>query len=193
MSRILFILLFSACLSSAQNKSALFRFSGHLSVLVGSKRIAPKNAALFVLPILRYAYTDSLGDFTIDSLKAGTYAIRVDEYYWEQEYKFKIDSVDISNVMIEITAICAVTAETALKDLKNKTPKLYVPGGIAPVYLIHQEKHEKKFGFEYVTFGCIAVPDECIVQYNKVIFEYLDKKYGTRWRKEIRPDVIGLR
>ena len=65
-------------------------------------------------------------------------------------------------------------------------------GGIAPVVYIHQNKFEKEFNIVYHEFGCVAPNHDCILKYNQVIFKYLDTKYGKRWRKEVRKDVIGL-
>ena len=57
----------------------------------------------------------------------------------------------------------------------------------------YQDKFEKKYNIEYYDFGCTPPNEECVIQYNKTIFANLDKKYGRKWRKEVRKDVIGLK
>ncbi len=78
------------------------------------------------------------------------------------------------------------------RDLKKGKPKLLLVGSVAPVYVQGQEKHEKKFGFEYYDFGCQPDSEDCMKVYNFQTFEYLDKKFGKAWRKEVRPDVLHL-
>lgn len=45
----------------------------------------------------------------------------------------------------------------------------------------------------FISQGCVRFPEENETEYNFEIFKYLDEKYGTGWRKEIRADVIGLK
>lgn len=48
---------------------------------------------------------------------------------------------------------------------------------------------EKKYGINYYSFGDQPIMSDCMWLYNKTIAEYLDKKFGEEWRKEIRQDV----
>lgn len=53
---------------------------------------------------------------------------------------------------------------------------------------------ENKYKISFNDFGCVAGDiQECLIAYNKTIFEYLDKTYGRKWRREIRMDAIGLK
>ena len=36
-------------------------------------------------------------------------------------------------------------------------------------------------------------PISCLRNYNKVVYEYLDKTYGNKWRESIRKDAIGFK
>ncbi len=83
--------------------------------------------------------------------------------------------------------------EGALNDIRNGKIKLVLCGGISPLFYKNQEEDEKKYGFTYYEFGCLPIEDECIEAYNDVIFDYLDKKFGNKWRFEVRKDVLGLR
>ena len=45
----------------------------------------------------------------------------------------------------------------------------------------------------YMIFGDDETTrEECKKIYNRVVFDYLDKKFGDKWRKEVRKDVVGL-
>jgi hypothetical protein len=83
--------------------------------------------------------------------------------------------------------------KTAQDDVAAGRPKLLLTGGIAPLVYSNQVKFEKKYKVEYFDFNCTSDLNECILSYNKVIFDFLDKKYGTKWRKEVRKDVIGFK
>ena len=69
-----------------------------------------------------------------------------------------------------------------------------MPGGIAPIIYTTDKDFQEKYHVGYNVFGCIAPDlDECLKVYNKTIFEYLDKTYGKKWRRDVRKDVIGLK
>ena len=53
---------------------------------------------------------------------------------------------------------------------------------------------EKKYKVMYhgCGDGCTGIITDCIETYNKSIGDYLDKKYGKVWRKEVNKDVLGL-
>ena len=34
-------------------------------------------------------------------------------------------------------------------------------------------------------------PGECMTLYNRVVIDYLDKKFGAIWRESVRADIIG--
>lgn len=82
---------------------------------------------------------------------------------------------------------------TAQRDLEKGTPKLFLPGGIAPLRRAEDPSIEKRFGFSYHDFGCVRlVDDRCLLAYSRVVFSYLDKKYGKAWRAGVRKDVLFL-
>lgn len=89
---------------------------------------------------------------------------------------------------------CTFNRERALKDIQNKKPSLLLQGGIISVVKASDKDFEEKYKISFWDFGCVMSDNiECIIAYNKTIFEYLDKTFGKKWRQEIRKDVIGLR
>ena len=78
-------------------------------------------------------------------------------------------------------------------DIKNSDPRLLLLGGSAPTIYTNQKKFERKYKVRYYDYGCIvSVPKEKMEEYNHVVFQYLDAKYGNKWRESVRPDVLGL-
>ena len=87
---------------------------------------------------------------------------------------------------------CAQSKEMALADLKKGQVKFLLQGGIAPVHVKGQEIFEKKYGLHFRDFGCVIPKGLCLDIYNREVGQYLDKKHGKAWRKEVRKDVQGL-
>ena len=53
---------------------------------------------------------------------------------------------------------------------------------------------QNKYSVTFLSQGCIRNGiDENEEAYNKVVFAFLDKKYGKKWRYEIRTDAIGFK
>jgi hypothetical protein len=77
-------------------------------------------------------------------------------------------------------------------DIENKTIFLYLSSGIAPIRYYEDEKFENDYGIYFFEFGCVTPNYKCIVEYNKLVFEYLTNKYGEKWMQEIRSDVIEV-
>jgi len=76
--------------------------------------------------------------------------------------------------------------------MTSKKTKLLLIGGEAPIIYSSQRKFERKYKVRYYDFGCLAPYKQCVISYNETIFDYLNKKYGVKWRIEIRNDVIGF-
>ncbi|WP_203296779.1 FEKKY domain-containing protein [Luteirhabdus pelagi] len=78
-------------------------------------------------------------------------------------------------------------------DIKNGNPFLFLVGGIAPVIYTTDLAFEKKYDIYLFDFGCTGPQEKYIEAYNEVIFEYLTNRFGKKWKKDIRKDVIGLK
>lgn len=77
--------------------------------------------------------------------------------------------------------------------LKNNSIFLFLASVINPVTHEEDEIFEKKHQIYYKDFGCVAPSYECMIQYNQRVFEFLNKKFGNKWQKEIRKDVVGFK
>lgn len=96
-------------------------------------------------------------------------------------------------VDIKLKAECTFNNQNAKSDIKESKSKLLLAGGVAPRANSRKDrKFMKKYRVAYYDFGDSMIAMECIEDYNKVIFEHLDKTYGHKWRKSVRQDVIGL-
>ncbi|GGW75632.1 hypothetical protein DFQ11_1283 [Winogradskyella epiphytica] len=82
--------------------------------------------------------------------------------------------------------------EKALADIKNGEINILESSGIAPVFYKSDSKFAKRYNVNFVEYGCEAIAEESLYEYNRTVFEYLDKKYGKKWRKKIRKDIVGL-
>lgn len=82
----------------------------------------------------------------------------------------------------------------ALGNIANSNMFILLPGGIAGSKIFDSDTtFEYKYKVKYRSQGCMRDYDDNEEEYNLTIFEFLDKTYGTAWRKEIRPDAIGLK
>lgn len=88
---------------------------------------------------------------------------------------------------------CETVNDLFKADLENQTLFLLLQGGIAPVVFSTDRAFENKYQVYYYDFGCIAPKLECVTKYNQLVFNYLTRLYGNKWRNDVRKDVLGLR
>ncbi len=143
----------------------------------------------------RTTMADSNGFFRIENLESNRlYKIKLSAYgYEDQVFEVKTDN-GITETTLTLEAGCKYSKEQAVKDWKKGKPKLLLIGSVAPIVNSSADKRfEKKYGIKYLDFGCTPPIEECIKIYNEQIFELMDKKYGTEWRKKARSDVEYLK
>jgi hypothetical protein len=84
--------------------------------------------------------------------------------------------------------------QTALQDIKSNELFLLLPGGIVGTTINDIDTvFENLYKIKYLSRGCVRSGLDNETEYNRTVFTYLDKKYGTSWRKTVRQDTIGLR
>jgi len=73
--------------------------------------------------------------------------------------------------------------------LKAKTPFLLIQGGIAPVVYSTDKTFGELYEVNYYDFGCNGAEKKISTAYNNIIFEYLCKTYGKKWKNIIRKEL----
>jgi hypothetical protein len=137
--------------------------------------------------------TDEKGEFIFRNLKNGEYKLKIISEFGAIDTVLRIDNKSISEFSAMFFSSCDVNRKIAIEDLKNGKPRLLIYGGIAPIVYTNQNIFEEKYGIKYESYGCIASPFDCVLEYNQVIFDYLTDKFGKNWRKEVRKDVVGIK
>lgn len=81
----------------------------------------------------------------------------------------------------------------ANQQIASGTPFLLIQSGISPIVYTTDKKFEDKYKVFYYESGCAGPTEKFAVEYNETIFKHLTDKYGKKWKREIRKDVIGFR
>lgn len=142
------------------------------------------------------------GAIIIDSLKLGNNHIKVNSPFYEDfDTIIKLEQ-DTNFLQINLTYVPDSSfiinwfyydKEHAKIDIENNEIKLILPGGfVSPIPMKNEEEIESKYNFRYLRPGCDITLFQKSKEYNRIIAQYLDAKYGTEWRKYIRKDVVGL-
>lgn len=70
---------------------------------------------------------------------------------------------------------------------------LLLSSGISPIVYSTDLRFENDFKIKYLESGCTGPKEEFAIEYNNTIFNYLTDKHGTKWKKDVRKDVSGLK
>lgn len=172
------------------------------AVLVGS------NLSMVEQPFQGWL-TDSTGCFRIEGLEAGTYHLKA-EYVGLDPCDTVITLPSQHNDTLRM--VLPLWYDYILKyDCSPELSKENILKGHPKLRLVIPEEQEqkirthffwKKYGVSYDVFyplkkdgtlDCyLGVPNHLLTTYNQVVFDYLDKKFGTSWRKEAPKGIFGL-
>ena len=172
------------------------------TVLVGS------NLSMVEQPFQGWL-TDSTGCFRIKGLEAGTYHLKA-EYVGLDPCDTVITLPSQHNDTLRM--VLPLWYDYILKyDCSPELSKENILKGHPKLRLVIPEEQEqkirthffwKKYGVSYDVFyplkkdgtlDCyLGVPNHLLTTYNQVVFDYLDKKFGTSWRKEAPKGIFGL-
>ena len=153
--------------------------------------------------------TDSTGCFRIKGLEAGTYHLKA-EYVGLAPCDTVITLPSQHNDTLRMVlplwydyiSKYNCSPELSEENILKGHPKLrlVIPEGQEPKIRTHF--FWKKYGVGYDAFyllkkdgtlDCyLGVPNHLLTAYNQVVFDYLDKKFGTSWRKEAPKGIFGL-
>jgi hypothetical protein len=139
---------------------------------------------------------DSFGRFILYNLPKGQHKLSFSAFgYNSKDTVVTVTNADIYDIRWTIYTDCwNYNKEKALKDIQSNRPAILLQSGIAPVVYTADKDFEERYKVTFYDFGCVAADrQECLTAYNKIVFEYLDKTYGKKWRREIRRDAIGLK
>ncbi|WP_405207102.1 carboxypeptidase-like regulatory domain-containing protein [Aquimarina sp. LLG6339-5] len=188
----LFITLFSIAQSEKENT---IEISGIVYSSVNNKPLS--DVIVSFDSRSRGASTNENGEFKyVYNLRSGDSIEKIETIamgYKPLDTIINVNSGKNINLNIILKPHLGINRQQALDHIEIGKINLLLSGGIAPVVYQSDEKFSKKYNLNFVEFGCEAVAEESLYEYNKTVFEYLDKKYGKKWRKEIRKDIIGLK
>ena len=99
-------------------------------------------------------------------------------------FETKLNKIDTSIISAFLNAHCPIDPSTAALDTLNGTPKILTATGYLPRGLtFNDQDFERLFDVQIIDYGDVWPCDNCMKYYNKVVFQYLDHKYGVTWRK----------
>lgn len=153
--------------------------------------------------------TDSTGCFRIKGLEAGTYHLKA-AYVGLAPCDTVVALPSQHNDTLRM--VLPLEYDYILKyDCSPELSRENVLKGHPKLRLVIPEEQEqkirthffwKKYGVSYDAFyslkkdgtlDCyLGVPNHLLTAYNLVVFDYLDKKFGTSWRKEAPKGIFGL-
>jgi hypothetical protein len=188
-----------------------FKVSGHLKYCY-NKSIGSNNFERFKVSIIdiepHYESGQEIevgesGEFTFENLLPSSYKIATLSL-GRSDVTLKVDK-NITDVILcvdnnfrpvpEDTLSLFITK--AVNDIAENNLKLY---HLSPGLILYKkgfdrknERLKRKFNFQIETIMCFVVvgrqefiEQERYLAYNKVAEEYLDHKYGTRWRRALK-------
>jgi len=149
-------------------------------------------------------WADSTGVFYFDNLNAGQYRLNIRCYgsltldtlidieRCTSDFSFVVKLPSIAGSVHVI--LSEFNARGARRDILKNNMRILLPGGlIQETTNASDSLFEQKYHVRFLSQGCVRLPGEDQHAYNQKIFNYLDKHYGRRWRREIRQDAIGLK
>jgi hypothetical protein len=119
----------------------------------------------------------------LSSEMAFSQAVKITDEQFNQSGAVKLIYIDSKEAATEI----------AENDIKNGLPFLLLQSGISPVSYPDDYKFEETFEVHYFDLVCTGPKQEYVIAYNKRIFSYLSESFGSKWKRKVRKDVIGLR
>jgi len=87
---------------------------------------------------------------------------------------------------------CDGIVESFECDLKNNNLFLFIPGSSAFLEHKNDKQIEKKYGVYFYHDNNLS-NSKCLIEYNKMVFNYLVKNYDEKWINIIREYLYGFK
>lgn len=190
------IIIFSFFLSfgytQTTNPDCGFYIKGKVVAVLGNIVLTNTKPIIIITGAKREFYElNDDGEFAIMNLYSGTYKFEIISDFGTIDTSLQIENSSIDNLIFKFLSICPKNGDSAIIDIKQNQPKLLI---YSEAIYYNQHEFEIKYGIEYILYGDDQPPPkECAEDYNRVIFKYLTSKFGRKWKKEVRPDVAGLK
>jgi hypothetical protein len=144
----------------------------------------------------RGTVSDSLGYFQLSDLHTG-----VNKIYFQTLDRGSSDTIvamgdkDLVGMDWPVHSNCTeLTKRYSNSDVFGGKQILFLQSGDPPIIYSSQKRFSKKYKVLFYEFGdLIQYPYDCLVICNRGVFEQLDKKYGKKWRNDLRPNVPGYK
>tara|TARA_R110000850_G_scaffold80862_1_gene173460 strand:+ start:2273 stop:2863 length:591 start_codon:yes stop_codon:yes gene_type:complete len=140
------------------------------------------------------SFPDASGEYVIEFLEPNKeYEIIVTAPGYQDKLLSIKTNDSITYKAIEIKAICEYDSAKAEYDWENEQAQFLLIGSIAPIANTRSDnRFEEKYNIEYYDFGCMMPNYECIELYNQRMAQLMDERFGKKWRKKARTDIIGI-
>lgn len=135
------------------------------------------------------AYSDSMGFFSFSNLPFGKYHIQISSpNRYAPVTTVELREAESPELMIVLRRdVCDPLS--AQLDIEAGSPLLLIVEGIQGFPNTRwDEIFEHTYKVKYELYGCTGPTEQCVDNYNQVIIKFLDKKYGSTWRDQVRTD-----
>lgn len=136
-----------------------------------------------------FGTTDSSGFFSITTRKN---KVRLSTIFGI--YGFDTTLKNSNNHDLKLYTVQNYDSTLADYEIRQNKYRFFCGRAVAPLAPMPSDKDfEKQYNTSYYIIGdYLPSSIEKMTAYNKVVADYLDKKYGKEWRTKVRPDVLGV-
>jgi hypothetical protein len=167
------------------------------TITISGKMIAAVNDQPIPYGIIRtgngtVVMTDSTGHFTITSISTKLHSLSFNTFaYAKNDTVLSPAGSLVKNFTWRVYPDCwFYSIKAAKNDIRFNERKINVQKGVVPVLNSAIQAFEKKYKVKFLFNNVTDVRQECMMAYNKIIFENLDIAYGTGWRAEVNNAIF---
>jgi hypothetical protein len=133
--------------------------------------------------------TDANGNFAIAARKD---KVRLASIFGHHGFDTTVNAK--TNQELQLYSASAYDSTLATYDIQHGTMRVFCGVAFAPMArMLSDDEFEKKYHVRYYVVGDFLPSSVAqMTSYNLVIADYLDRRHGTKWRAELRSDVLGI-